>query len=133
MTRHIHKISKYTPSLLQGSLQLEVVRPRTGLSRELPLERHMLSGLSIALMVLVAAYLYFVASSIFNVMARGDAEHRMRAIEGSMGSLEQQYLTLSQSINQESATSLSLAPVEDTAYVYRPIDAAMVDVQRNQI
>src|SRR5260221_286769 len=88
MTRHLHKISRYTPSILQGTLQLEVTRPRTGLARELSLERHAVFSLSVALSVLVAAYLYFVASSVLNVMAQSDAEHNMRAIEGSMGALE---------------------------------------------
>ena len=133
MTKHLHKISRYTPSLLQGTLQLEVARPRSGLARELPLERHALSGLSIMLIVIVAMYLYFVASSILNVIGQRDAEHSMRAIEGSMGALEQQYIALSRSINAESAHDVGLVPIEATAYVYRPTDAAIADARHNQI
>ena len=133
MTRYIHKISRYTPSLLQGTLQLEVARPRTGLARELPLERHALPGLALVLAVVGAAYLYFVASSILNVMAQRDAEHSMRVIESSMGSLEQRYMTLSRSIDAKDAGSIGLAPVETTAYVYRPIDTAMAVTERSQI
>ena len=119
--------------MLQGTLQLHVARPRTGLARELSYERHALSGLSIVLVALVAVYLYFVAASILNVMARSDAEHDMRAIEGSMGALEQQYLALSRSVDQSSAASIGLLPIQSTAYVYRPVDAAMVDRPSNQI
>ena len=133
MTKHLHKISRYTPSLLQGTLQLEVARPRSGLARELPLERHALSGLSIILVLVVAAYLYLVASSILNVIGQRDAEHSMRAIEGSMGALEQQYIALSRSINADSADTIGLAPVAATSYVYRQTDAAMADARRNQI
>ena len=133
MTRYIHKISRYTPSLLQGTLQLEVARPRTGLARELPLERHALPGLALVLAVVGAAYLYFVASSIVNVMAQRDAEHSMRVIESSMGSLEQRYMTLSRSIAAKEAGSIGLAPVEASAYVYRPIDTAMAVTERSQI
>jgi len=133
MTRHLHKISRYTPSLLQGTLQLEVARPRTGLARQLPLERRALPTLGIVLVVVVVLYLYFVASSIFNVMARADAERSMRAIEGSMGSLERQYIALSRSINAASAGSIGLAPIEETAYVHRQSDSAMAGTLHNQI
>ena len=57
----------------------------------------------------------------------------MRAIEGSMGALEQQYIALSRSINADSAGTIGLAPVAATSYVYRQTDAAMADARRNQI
>lgn len=133
MTRHIHKISRYTPSILQGTLQLEVARPRAGLARELPFERRALLLLSIALIGLVSIYLYFVASSILNVMVRSEAEGAMRRIEGSIGALEQQYLALSRSIQAQSADGLGLSPVRSTAYVYRSVDTAMADSREAQI
>ena len=114
-------------------MQLEVTRPRSGLARALPLERYAVSALSITLVLLVAAYMYFVASSILNVMARSDAQRGMRAIEGSMGALEQQYLALSRSVDVASASAIGLAPVESTAYVYRQTNAAMIGMPRNQI
>ena len=55
MKKQLQKISKYRPSVLQGTLQLEVARPRAGLATEHPYERHALSILSIALVIFVLA------------------------------------------------------------------------------
>lgn len=132
MSQHL-KISKYRPSVLQGALQLEVTKPRASLAKELAYERHAIAALSTMLLLLVALYLYFVAASILNVMGKTEAERNMRDIEGSMGSLEQKYLALSQSINQDEAGSLGLAPVQSVSYVYRPTASAMADTNTNEI
>ena len=133
MTNHLKKISKYKPSILQGSLQFEVARPRTGLALEHPYERHALSILGILLVALVAAYLYFVASSVLNVIARADAMAQIRDIQSSIGSIEQQYLALSQEVNPERASELGLTPVSKTAYVYRAGNTAVATTQVHEI
>ena len=119
--------------MLQGTLQFEVGRPRAGLAMEHPYERHAFSILSIALAVLVGAYLFFVASSIFNVMARSDAMAEIRDIEGSIGGLEQEYLALSEGVSPQRAAELGLAPVADTAYVYRPGNTAVASMKPSEI
>ncbi len=124
MRKQLQKISKYKPSTLQGTLHLEVARPRAGLATEHPFERRALSILSVVLAVLVGAYLYFVAASILNVMARSEATRQSAAIESSIGSLEQRYLALSQEVSPQAGQALGLAPVAETSYVYRPGNAA---------
>ena len=119
--------------MLQGTLQFEVGRPRAGLAMEHPYERHAFSILSIALAVLVGAYLFFVASSIFNVMARSDAMAEIRDIEGSIGGLEQEYLTLSEDVSPQRAAELGLTPVAKTAYVYRPGNTAVASTKPQEI
>lgn len=100
---------------------------------EHPYERHALSILSMILMVLVAGYLYFVASSILNVMARSDALAQIRDIESNIGGLEQQYLALSEEVSPQRASELGLTPVAHTAYVYRPGNAAVATAKTHEI
>ena len=133
MTKHIQKISKYTPGILQGVLQLEVERPRTGLAREFAIERRAFSILSTLLIVLIAAYLYFVASSILNVMGRADAERSIRSIESNVATLEQQYLALSNSVSTQTATEQGLAEVQNVSYVYRPGNESLAAAQTSSI
>ena len=125
MTRQVHKISKYSAGVLQGALQFQVTRPREGLTRAYALERRTLSVLSLLLLVLIVAYLYFVASSIFAVMARADAERNIRTVETNLASLEQQYLALAGTVSQEAAVSDGLTPVTDISYVNRPGNTAL--------
>ena len=125
MKKHMQRISKYTPGILQGVLQLEVERPRTGLAREFAIERRAVSILTVSLVILIAAYLYLVASSIFNVMGRAEAERSIRVIGSNVATLEQQYLALSNSVSSASAAAQGLADVHDVSYVYRPGNAAM--------
>lgn len=133
MTHTIKKISKYRPLALQGTLQFAVGRPRVSLAMEHPLERRALSILTILFFVLAAGYLYFVASSILNVMARSDAMAHSRTIERSISTLEQDYLALSEGITPQRAGELGLAPVADTVYVYRPGNAAIAAENQHEI
>jgi len=126
-------MSKYKPSALQGTLHFEVARPRATLATEHPLEHRALSILSLTLVVLVAGYLYFVASSILNVMARTEAIRATQAIKSSIGSLEQRYFTLSQGVTPGEGAALGLAPVSKTSYVYRPGNAAEAQIKSNEI
>ena len=126
-------LGRYKPSALQGTFQFEVARPRVGLAMEHPSEHRAFSILSIALVVLVGTYLFFVASSIFNVMARSDAMAQIRDIEGSIGGLEQEYLALSEGVSPQRALELGLAPVAKTAYVYRPGNTAVASTKPSEI
>lgn len=131
MKKHLEKISKYKPSALQGTLHLEVSRPRVGLAVAHPYEGRALTFLSIALVVLVVGYLYFVTASIFNVIARSEALRQTDEIESSIGSLEQRYLALSQEVSPQTGMALGLSPISNTSYVYRPGNAAMRPVASN--
>ena len=94
------------------------------LAVEHPLEKRLFTIFFAALAILFLAYLYFVASSVMNIVARKEADARASNLQGSIGTLEQKYFELTQALTPESAGSLGLAPVRKTAYVYRPGNAA---------
>lgn len=133
MKKKLQKISKYRPSALQGTLHFEVGRPRSTLAIEHPWEPRALSILSIALIVLVTAYLYFVAASILHVIARKEAIADMQTLQSSIGGLEQHYFALSQGITSKEGAHLGLSPVSKTSYVYRSGNAALAHISSNEI
>src|SRR3989338_3943339 len=133
MSKHLQRISKYRPSALQGTLRLEVARPRARLSQEQACEPHTRSILSIALIVLTAAYLYFVAASIMNVIARTEAMREMQTIQSAIAGMEQRYFALSQGVTPAEGVALGLSPVVHTSYVHRPGNAAVAAITSNEI
>ena len=87
----------------------------------------------VSLLILLAlGYLYFVAASVLNIMARKEALSQSAQIEGTIGSLEGQYFALSQGITPQSAVALGLSPisVKDTDYVNRPGNVGIADTAR---
>ena len=90
------------------------------LTIEHPLERRILSMLSFVLVFMLAGYLYLVTSSILNIVARKEALANARSLESGIGSLEQEYLALSEQVSPEFGVLLGLAPISHTAYVRRP-------------
>lgn len=133
MKKHLQKISRYRPSALQGTLQFEAARPRAHLANEHPWEPRARSILSIMLVILVAGYLYFVAASILNVIARTEALGEMQSTQSSIASLEQRYFALSQGVTPEEGAALGFSPVSHTSYVFRPGNAAVAGITPNEI
>ena len=103
------------------------------LTVEHPMERRLFSMLAITLAVLTVGYLYCVASSVLNVIARKEAVARATALESTIGGLEQEYLALSQEVTPASGTSLGLVPVAHTAYVRRPSTVGVANVASDEI
>ena len=131
MHTRIQKISKYRPSIFQGHLNLAAAqKPRVALAVEDPAERVILRALVAVLVVLAFGYLYFVSASIMNIMARKEAMAQSGAIVASIGSLEGQYFSLTQSITADSAVAIGLSPisVQNTAYVERPGNVGMAGI-----
>jgi hypothetical protein len=96
-------------------------------------ERVALKVMFAILVVLGCMYLYFVTSSILHVMGRREALAKVNDIQGSIGSLEQQYFALSQAISPSEGASLGLTPVADVSYVYRPGTIGAATIARNDI
>jgi hypothetical protein len=119
-------ISKYKPSIFQGSFDFDAVSKRqlNVLAFEYPAERIAFFALSILLAILFCGYFYFVASSVLNIIARKEADAQSAQLQGSIGTLEEQYFALSQTLSPADATTLGLSPVAQTQYVYRPGNAA---------
>ena len=130
MHTQTHKISKHSPSIFQGRLNLAAAsKPRVALAIEYPLERLIMRTMIALLIALAFCYLYFVAASVLNIMARKEALAQSAQIDGSIGALEGQYFTLSQSITSQSAVALGLSPISvaNTAYVDRPGNVGIAD------
>lgn len=132
MGKRIYKISKYKPSALQGRLDFSGVAS-ISFTAEQQFERAALKAVFAVLVVLGCLYLYFVTSSVLHVMARREALAKINDIQGSIGSLEQQYFALSQSLSPQEGASLGLAPVSETSYVYRPGTIGAATIARNDI
>lgn len=134
MTKKFH-ISKLKPSIFQGSLDFDAVSKRQTqvLAVEYPIERFAFSALVVLLAVLFCAYFYFVSVSVLNVIGEKQADASAANIQGSIASLEQQYFALSQSLTPQAATAMGLTPIENTQYVYRPGDAAVVATAQRAI
>lgn len=128
-----NKISKYKPSLFQGRFEFGVQRQGLSWAHEHPAERFVRHALVIGLLALGCLYLYFITSTVLNVIARKDALTKTATIEGSIGSLEQQYLALSKEVNASVASAVGLAPVSDTSYVYRPGTVGAATIEPNAI
>ena len=103
------------------------------LAIEHPLEAVVLRVLIVTLGLCLSAYLYLVAASVLNVIAQKEAVSDAVQLESSIGKLEQQYFTLSQDITPEAGTSIGLAPITQTSYVYRPGNVGLGYTTSNEI
>lgn len=72
------------------------------------------------LLILAGAYLYFVISSILNVMAQREAQLGSQHIQNSISALEGTYFTLTKSVTPEDGIALGLASINKPLYVTRP-------------
>lgn len=90
------------------------------LSVEHPAELLIFRSCVVVLAALMAAYAYLVAATALNVIASKEASSRAAALEGEVGTLQQEYFALSQSVSDESIGAFGLTPVTHTAYVYEP-------------
>ena len=79
-----------------------------------------LRGLYAAIVLLIAAYLYFVSAAVLNVMARREALTQITRANAAISSLEGNYFSLSHAITPQTASSLGLSPIQSTEYVNRP-------------
>lgn len=100
---------------------------------EHPTEAIALRVLSVAFILVVCGYLYFVSASILNVIARKEALTRISVIQGTIGGSEQRYFELSKGISPASGPALGLAPIGKQAYVYRPGNVGAATIARNEI
>lgn len=130
MTKQLKKISKYTPSIFQGRLELSAAGG-ISLTHEHPYERTMMHALLAVLAVLCFGYLYFVGMSVMNIVARKEADAQTSRLQSAIASLEQQYFALSKDVDESAAVAIGLAPVDETHYVFRPGNAAAATMASN--
>lgn len=94
------------------------------LSIEHPAERFIFNTLFVTLMLLLAGYLYFVASSVLNIIARKEASAQTTALQSGLAGMEKEYFMLTQGMTAGKAASIGLAPLKSADYLYRPGNAA---------
>jgi len=118
------KISRHIPSALQGTFNFAGGRS-VSMTIEHPAERHVSRVLFVLVAILACAYLYFVCSSILNIIARKEAITQIDQLQNNISVLETQYFTLAQKVTPQQGESLGLTSLTTTSYVYRAGDTAV--------
>lgn len=133
MRAKIQKISRYAPSIFQGRLDFAHKGRGVSLTLEHPAERMLWRALLVAVGLLAVLYLYFVGSSILNVIARKEAIAESARLTSAVSALEREYYAFSQDIGPEDGGRLGLKPVSDTEYVRRPGAAASRTISPDEL
>ena len=89
------------------------------LVREYSIEKRTRLILLIMLTDAVVGYIYFVASSTLNIIARKDAHTQMSQVESAIAQLESEYFSLSKSITSENAETLGFVSIKSKNFVTR--------------
>lgn len=126
--RRIHK-----PSIFQTQLQFPASRGTFALNSEHPLEHTAFRVLFGILFILICSYLYFVSSSVLNVIARKEALSKSTHLGTTIGAYEKDYFAISQTVKPEAGEPLGLFPVSNTAFVYRPGAIGQAETPNNEI
>lgn len=103
------------------------------LAAEYPIENIALRAFIIASIVLVAIYIYFVGTSILDIIARKEALAESAKIATVIADFERDYFSLSKNVTARSAGTAGLVPVNDIAYVYRPGAVGQADARNKGI
>jgi hypothetical protein len=128
MTKTVIRLSRHIPSVLQQSLDFSD-GPRISLSVEHPGERTVMRAAFVLIAVLICGYLYFVSSSVLNVIARKEALMRIDSMQNSISAMQQEYFALSEGVTPSEGVHLGLAPVDSTSYMYLPGNTAAVTMR----
>lgn len=83
------------------------------------LERHMLALLFFSAVLLMTLYIFFVSSSIVNVVVREEIEQEIATIYSDVGELEFTYLALKDDITLELAYDLGFTDIVGKTFVTR--------------
>jgi hypothetical protein len=134
MRARIQKISKYAPSIFQGRFDFSQKIRRISLTIEHPVERITFRAFVCMLGVLASLYLYFVGTSVLNVVARKESLRETAALANAVSQLEREYLVASQDIGPEDGARLGLTPVSKTVYIHRPgnLSAGLPEQERSR-
>lgn len=89
-------------------------------------ESYILQALFLALGICIAAYLYFVGVSIMNVIANREASVETERLRSTVGSLEQDYFTLSKDVTSIVGTDIGLTQTVGSSFVKRNAGVAMI-------
>lgn len=76
-------------------------------------------ALSILIILFASMYMYFVSSSIVNVVLRKEIETEIVKIHSQVGELESQYLALENNITMDRALSMGFVKLSDKKFITR--------------
>jgi len=83
--------------------------------------------------LLAVLYLYFVGTSILNVIERKEARAESERLTSAVASLERDYYAFSERLGPEDGGRLGLNPVATTEYIRRPGSAASLTIPSDEI
>jgi len=89
------------------------------LVQEYEFEKRMRNSVLIMIGLCAFGYVYFVSTSVLNIIARKDAHTQIAQLESTIGSLESEYFSLSSAISEDNAQSMGLVPVSSKNFVTR--------------
>lgn len=71
------------------------------------------------LLILFAAYIYFISAAIVHVIVRKEVDREIAELNSKIGDLEAAYITAQSKIDEETIGRFGFAPAEDAVYVRR--------------
>ena len=82
-----------------------------------PTEKRILATLAVAFLVLVLAYVYLVAATVFHVTARKNIQYQAQIRAAYVADLEAEFLNKSTLIARSTHTVSDLSPVKEKHFV----------------
>lgn len=83
------------------------------------LDKRMFLAVSSAFCMLLMMYVYFVGSTVFNIVERKSAESTMRTLSSSISDMEIEYITLAKNIDLTMAKTLGFNEPKDVYFAAR--------------
>ncbi len=72
-------------------------------------QQRLVTSVLIVLALVSCVYVYFIGTTIFNVIARKSAENQVKTLSSKVGELELEYLSLNNSLDLAKASSLGFS------------------------
>lgn len=91
------------------------------LSYDTGVQRIVFKTLVVSIVMLSICYIYFIGSITFNVLARKSLESNMREVGSRVSNLELSYLSLSNSIDKNFASSLGFVDATSPIFATRTL------------
>ncbi|MFA7192329.1 MAG: hypothetical protein WC089_03470 [Candidatus Paceibacterota bacterium] len=89
------------------------------LSHDMNVQRTVFKTLVTSIVMLSICYIYFIGSITFNVLARKSLESNMREVGSRVSNLELSYLSISNSIDKNFASSLGFVDAASPIFATR--------------
>ena len=94
------------------------------------IEKLIFNTLVIGILVSALLYVYFVSSSVLNIVQRKNIEATINFASSDVGNLESEYIFLTKNITLQYARTLGFSEPKDVAYVKTASYAARIDGRR---